>query len=218
MNKSFQYPNGRLLIFTKAPIAGEVKTRLQPTLTPEQCTQLQEHLIEQTLLTATQHTLCPTALWCAGEFDHPFFHHCQKHFAISLKKQSGNNLGQRMSNALSHSLKDSHFTIIIGCDCPVLNSEHLAKACQSLQKHDIVIMPAEDGGYVLIGSRIDIPQIFDFIDWGSERVMQQTRQNLQQSNLNWLELETLWDIDRPNDLERLATIPAYAHWLEKTNI
>lgn len=78
---------------------------------------------------------------------------------------------------------------------------------------DAVFIPAEDGGYVLVGLRRPLPRLFEDIDWGSERVMTQTRARLHELGLSWRELPTLWDIDRPQDLDRLASIDGVSRWL-----
>ncbi len=77
---------------------------------------------------------------------------------------------------------------------------------------DAVFIPAEDGGYVLVGLRRPQPRLFEGIDWGSERVMAQTRERLSELGLRWVELPTLWDVDRPGDLLRLATLEGYRAW------
>ncbi|MQM30903.1 MAG: hypothetical protein CRU78_10415, partial [Candidatus Accumulibacter phosphatis] len=76
-------------------------------------------------------------------------------------------------------------------------------------RNDAVFIPAEDGGYVLLGLRCPQPGLFEGVDWGSERVMAQTRQRLLALGLRWCELPALWDVDRPADLTRLATLPGF---------
>lgn len=209
---NYAYPNSRLLIFTKAPVPGQVKTRLQPQLNAQQCAELQQQLIKQTLKVTTAAMLCPVELWCAGE-THTFLQQCSQQFNVELKTQSGTDLGQRMANAMSLTLRNTEQAIIIGCDCPVLNAQYLKQTLAALAENDVVLIPAEDGGYVLIASKIDSPDIFAAIDWGSEQVLLQTRHNLQHKRIKWAELETLWDIDRPTDLERLAQVPQFTDWL-----
>ena len=97
--------------------------------------------------------------------------------------------------------------LLIGTDCPVLQRNHLESAERALHAgNDAVFIPAEDGGYVLVGLRQPQSIIFENIDWGTNKVMAQTRQHLNKQGLHWLELETLWDIDRPSDLDRFNSI------------
>ena len=107
--------------------------------------------------------------------------------------------------------------VLIGTDCPVLLAAHLVAAARMLRgdgdgPNDAVFVPAEDGGYVLVGLRGPQPRLFEGIDWGSERVMAQTRERLSELGLRWVELPTLWDVDRPGDLLRLATLEGYRAW------
>ena len=92
-------------------------------------------------------------------------------------------------------------TIVIGSDCPALTPSHLRQAADVLREgRDVVVIPAEDGGYVLIGSRRPQPGLFNGMTWGTDQVMAQTRQRLAHSGLTWRELPPLWDVDRPADL------------------
>lgn len=94
--------------------------------------------------------------------------------------------------------------LLIGTDCPALTERHLAAAEAALaQGNDAVFIPAEDGGYVLIGLQRPCPEVFRDIAWSTAHVMAQTRARLLEAGLRWKELETLWDIDRPADLARL---------------
>jgi glycosyltransferase A (GT-A) superfamily protein (DUF2064 family) len=92
--------------------------------------------------------------------------------------------------------------LIVGTDSPVLTREHLQQAADALQTHDAVVIPAEDGGYVLIGLRRALPSAFQQVDWSTPRVMAQTRERLSAVGARWVELATLWDVDDPQDWQR----------------
>jgi glycosyltransferase A (GT-A) superfamily protein (DUF2064 family) len=95
--------------------------------------------------------------------------------------------------------------LLIGTDCPALTPQHLRAAAGALAGgDDAVVLPAEDGGYVLVGVRAPHPGLFEGIAWGGEQVMAQTRVRLRALGLRWSEPVTLWDVDRPDDLDRLA--------------
>ena len=202
-----------MLVFAKAPVAGEVKTRLQPLLTAEQCANLQQRLIEHTMDMCLRGELCPVELWCAGNIQHPCFTRYASNPTVSLHTQSCGDLGARMLNAIDHSLKYCDTVVIIGTDCPVLSIENLENVLYKFtaQKTDAVFIPAEDGGYVLVACRRPIPELFKDIDWGTTNVMQQTRIALQQTGCMYAELPPLWDIDLPEDLERLKTLADKAY-------
>lgn len=207
------FPNGRLLVFAKAPVPGRVKTRLMPYLDPRGCASLQRWLIERTLTTAFSEALCPVELWCAPARAHSFLLECARRFDLALRVQHGADLGMRMHFALRGALARADFAIIIGSDCPALSPAYLARACALLADAvPIVLGPAEDGGYVLIGARNVSAELFTNIAWGTPAVLEQTRARLRSLNLDWRELEPLWDVDRPADLARLrAQHPESVH-------
>ena len=94
--------------------------------------------------------------------------------------------------------------LLIGTDCPALTADHLRAAADVLRAgSDAVLIPAEDGGYVLIGARVPHPALFDAMPWGTAGVMAETRRRLVALGLSWREPATLWDVDVPADLERL---------------
>jgi glycosyltransferase A (GT-A) superfamily protein (DUF2064 family) len=92
--------------------------------------------------------------------------------------------------------------LIVGTDCPALTPAHLQQAADALQTHDAVLIPAEDGGYVLIGLRRALPEVFRRVDWSTPRVLAQTRERLSAVGALWAELPTLWDVDEPQDWAR----------------
>lgn len=207
-----RFPQGRMLVMAKAPLAGLAKTRLIPALGAEGAARLQRYLIERQLAEAVNSDSASVELWGAGDCLHPFFLDCRERFGVTLHCQEGDGLGERLQHALASALREAAFAIVIGCDIPELNADILVRACEVMsQGADAVIAPAEDGGYTLLGVRRAEPILFSQIDWGSDRVMLQTRERLQCLGWQWHELEALWDVDRPQDLPRLMeldTLPA----------
>lgn len=200
-------------MFAKSPVPGRVKTRMKPVLSDNQCARLQQQLIEHTLLTATREPLCPVQLWF-GVTANPFIHNCANLYRAELHAQADGDLGVRMLHAFNSALTSADYALIIGSDCPALTPNHLRHALQAL--HDdsasVVIIPAEDGGYVLIGTRSIQPGLFYGVDWGTSKVLQQTRHNIQRLHLTSVEFEPLWDIDQPEDLHRLQQLGNNQHW------
>lgn len=195
-----KFPDSRILIFAKAPIPGQCKTRLIPALGAAAAAKLHQQLLIQTLHMASQTGLCPIELWCHPTHDHDFFLQCAIEYPLTLHQQQGHDLGQRMHHAIDASLQQSRQAILIGSDCPVITTDYLRCALTALeQKNDAVIGPVEDGGYVLIGLQRSASYLFNQINWGSNQVFEQTQQRLKQLNFKWHELETLWDIDRIED-------------------
>ena len=107
-----------------------------------------------------------------------------------------------MGRAVDDSLHAGFSSLIIGTDCPALAAEGLREAALELRRHDAVLKPAEDGGYVLIGFSRAIAGIFDSIAWGGDAVAKDTRACLVREGAVWKELATSWDVDRPEDYAR----------------
>ncbi|MDH5777143.1 MAG: TIGR04282 family arsenosugar biosynthesis glycosyltransferase [Gammaproteobacteria bacterium] len=199
---NYQYPDVRLIIFSKPPIAGKCKTRLIPMLGEQRAAELHHELTHACLQECTQEQLCETELWCGSSIDHPFFKSLAHCYPVTLMQQQGKNLGERMFNAFQ-AKSDRKFSIIIGTDCPVMSRAYIQNAIDALSDtKDIVIGPAEDGGYVLLGLCRPEQQLFTDIQWGSGSVYQETMQRIAQLNLSYTVLETLWDLDRPADYRR----------------
>lgn len=197
----YKFPDARLIIFAKAPVAGYCKTRLIPELGEQGAAQLQAELIDNCLTRLCHEQLCPTELWCSPDNRHPFFRSITKNFPLSLHQQQGADLGEKMYHAMSYS--EARYTIIVGTDCPEITSGYIESSIKRLAKgQDAVIGPAEDGGYVLLGLRHIIEGLFQDISWGTEHVFAQTSQNLEALALTWHTLETLWDLDGAQDLAR----------------
>lgn len=199
-----------IAIFAKAPRPGVAKTRLIPALGAAGAARLQRRLILNALHNSMRMESAMITLWCTPDTQHHFFRALHIHCKVNVGIQLGIDLGARMAHA---------FTIhggpmlLIGTDCPALQSTHLAMATHLLRDgNDAVFIPAEDGGYVLVGLRQPQPRLFENIDWGSGQVMAQTRDRLAGLGLRWAEPLTLWDVDRPADLTRLASLEDFSEW------
>ncbi|MEF8758736.1 MAG: TIGR04282 family arsenosugar biosynthesis glycosyltransferase [Candidatus Accumulibacter sp. UW25] len=190
-------------ILARAPVPGQAKTRLIPALGAEGAARLQRWLMQRTVATALMADVGPVSLWCAGDRWHPDFRLCQALGQVSLHAQPEGDLGRRMLTAAREAKTSG--VLIAGTDCPALTPAHLRDAASALRTHDAVVTPAEDGGYVLIGMRHPAAELFASIDWGSDVVMAQTRQRLAALSWTWQEPATLWDVDRPDDYERLVS-------------
>jgi rSAM/selenodomain-associated transferase 1 len=204
---TYQYPDAVLMIFCKAPIAGQIKTRLTPELTAEQAMQVHIELTQRTLKLATLSHLCPVQLWCTPSTVNPFFTASAQTYPVILQQQEGDDLGERMNHAFCQALNRYSRALIIGCDCPSLNAQDMEEALTALNQEDCcVLAPAEDGGYVLIGLNRPHPELFDNIPWGTESVLEQTRTHIRQYNLRFHILRQQWDLDTPVDLARYRAL------------
>ena len=204
---AYKYPDAVLMIFCKAPIAGQVKTRLTTELSAGQAMQVHIELTQRTLQLATQSHLCPVQLWCTPSTDHPFFTESAQIYSVILRQQKGGNLGLRMNNAFCRALNSYSSALIIGCDCPSLTTHDLEAALTALnQENCCVLAPAEDGGYALVGLNQRHPELFDNMPWGTELVYEQTCLRLNQYNLHYHALKMQWDLDTPEDLARYRAL------------
>lgn len=194
-----------LAILAKAPVPGFAKRRLIPHLGAAGAAALQAWLLRRTVVTAVAAGVGPVTLWCAPDVDHPEFAACCSRWRIILRRQAPGDLGERMHAAVADS-PGSAGVLVVGTDCPVLTPGLLRRAAGSLDRDDATVIPAEDGGYVLIGMRRPSRRVFADIDWGSGRVMLQTRERLCEVGWRWSEFAPLWDVDREEDYRRLGSL------------
>lgn len=193
-----------VLVFAKAPLPGQVKTRLIPMLGKAGAAILHKNLLWQSLATASSAGCGPVQLWCAPSAEHPFFKLCGRKFRLGLHDQCEGDLGARLSHAFEHALSGASSALVIGADSPSLRPDDLRRAADALQQGaDAVIGPALDGGYVLLGLQRHTPELFRDIEWGSNGVLHQTRAKLLELGWSWDELPERWDVDRPEDVLRL---------------
>lgn len=195
----------RVIVFARAPEPGAVKTRLIPLLGAARAAELQRILIDRAIGTALAAGIGPVELWCAPSAQHPLLAHCAERHGINATSQCDGDLGARMLHAAVAALAAAPRVIIIGADCPALTSGDLQRAAAALVDHnDAVLVPAEDGGYVLIGLKWWNARLFTDVAWGTDQVITATRERLAALNWRWLELPCAWDVDRPADFRRLA--------------
>lgn len=204
--------DSHIAVFTKPPTPGLVKTRLVPALGAHGAAALHEYLLVRTLHMVSG-AGASASLWIAGNPADEALRACTDDFFLPAHRQTGDDLGQRMAAALRASLGAYRRVLLIGSDCPALTAAHLREAAAQLD-HDTpaVFIPAEDGGYVLVGVHVQsgahldalLRAAFDDMPWSTEHVMRITRQRLTAERIRWAELPRLWDVDRPEDLARLS--------------
>ena len=191
-----------IAIFARAPMAGQCKTRLIPRLGPEGAADLQGAFITRAIQTALQADCGPVELWCSPDTAHDFFAETAERFAITLHAQVGADLGARMHHAFESSNSP---LVLIGTDSPCITVADLRDAALALDDGaEAVFLPAEDGGYALVGLADQCPEIFQDMPWSTGEVMRETRRRLVHLSYDWRELRTIWDVDEPEDYERLV--------------
>ena len=190
-----------IIVFARAPRAGAVKTRLARRLGAEAAARLHQRLVRGALRTA--HDARCGAVELHATSGHTWFDTLR----VKLRLQRGRDLGERMLHALRAGLRRHRLVVLIGSDAPSLTGADLSRAARWLRGGaDVVLAPAEDGGYALIGARRIGAAVFSRVEWGGDAVMRQTRENLRRGGVRSRELRTVWDLDRPQDLERLRSL------------
>ena len=189
-------------IFAKPPLPGLVKTRLIIDLGSTKATRIYRHCLEHTLDVARRSGL-DYQVYLSQEFDGEPFQ--EEQYSV----QRGEDLGARMINAMRDLLAaGAPGAIIIGSDCLDLGTRHLQQAAQALSDHEIVLAPAADGGFALIGCREADPDLFRAVTWSTPRVLAQTMANAHRLRYRVSLLETLRDVDTLQDLEHYPQLLA----------
>ncbi len=203
--------NARVLVFAKAPVAGRAKTRLIPALGAAGAARLQSALLEDALRRARAAGPAGLELWGTGDDPEGALAAAARRHGAELLEQGDGDLGERMHAALGRATARGIPALILGTDAPGLDARAIRAADALLAERDAVIGPASDGGYVLLGVHRCPWRLFDGIAWGGARVLGATRARMRELGWRHGELDPGWDIDRPEDLERLAALgPGWA--------
>jgi rSAM/selenodomain-associated transferase 1 len=194
-----------VLVFTKAAQPGVSKTRLIPALGADEAAAAHEVLVLRTLDMTRDLGVAgedyQVSLW--GAVPHPALELWSDQFALPLHLQAAGDLGQKMLHGFASALDaGADQAVLIGSDCPAMTAEYIRQACAALRASDLVLGPAEDGGYVLIGCKQVYAELFANIPWGSDKVLARTLEQAEQLELSVTLLATLWDVDRPEDWAR----------------
>jgi len=202
-----KYPAARILVFTREPRLGGVKTRLAARIGAESALALHLAMLRRVFETAEQSALADVRLWVASNPGHVVFTAlCD---ARHIREQRGGDLGERMRLAAAAELGETGVdsVVIIGGDCPALTASHLEEALAALAAGaDLVLGPALDGGYVLIGLRAAETALFRGVEWGSGEVLEKTLERARALGLRWQLLTPLGDVDTVEDLPSLQEL------------
>lgn len=191
--------------FAKWPEAGKVKTRLIPRLGMQGA--LAAHCtLTLAVLGNLQAAGLPLQLWWDCERRPPLeaanVMSVLQQQSVAQRFQCVGPLGERMAAALADALKSHTCAMIVGSDCPSVDADYVRQAAEKLTHCDVVLGPAEDGGYVLIGARAVVPGMLDGIEWGGAQVLQQTCERLRELKLSFELMAMRWDVDEPEDWQR----------------
>ncbi|MDC3408364.1 TIGR04282 family arsenosugar biosynthesis glycosyltransferase [Burkholderiales bacterium] len=204
MNISIKRKKDKLIqVFTRTPTEGMVKTRLIPTLGAQKSAKLHQRMTAHAINISKLMSV-DIEIYVTPNATHQFFS-CFKADG-KLKTQIGESLDDRMSDALESGLERYQKVLLIGCDCPIIDTAIMHEAFYQLEQFENIFIPVEDGGFSLIGTTKFSNTIFENVIWGSDVVMKQIRVNLKKYNYSWNELDTLWDVDDIHDYYRLSAL------------
>lgn len=201
--------NTTVIVFARAPVAGQAKTRLVPALGAAGAARLAERMLRHALAQAVGAGLGPVELCVTPDEAHPLLREAAAGHGATLAGQGPGDLGQRMLRALERHLARPGRALLIGTDVPGLDAATLRQASAALADHDAVFAPALDGGYALVGLRQADRRWFADMPWSTAGVMAETRRRLRAAGVCWAELPPVADIDEPADLVHLP-----AGWMD----
>lgn len=193
----------RIMVFAKAPVPGRVKTRLRGTYGATGANRIYRRLLTATLASAAAARPDALELWVAPGLGHPGMRRLARRYGARLRPQPPGDLGRRMHRALADAAASGMVGIVIGGDCATLSPADL-RAAMTAAAQGLVVKPAHDGGYLLVGGNRGPAGLFQAMPWGTASVMRRTRVRLRRLGRSWSELPPGRDVDRPADVRRLA--------------
>ncbi len=201
-----------LLLFAKAPVAGQVKTRLQSHCGPKQAAEIARLLLEASLKTVCSHWSGPVYLSTWLDFEHPALLDLSRQYNVEIHRQCEGDLGTKMQGAFDEL---GYPLAIMGSDAPHVADETLQQLFDLLKRGESAIAPSDDGGYYLIGLHQPTPFLFEDMQWGTNEVLRVTRERVKSNNHSIKELASLQDIDEwPDLLSALDALPLVKHYLK----
>ena len=213
---AYKYSNIDILLFARLPVLGKVKTRLRDALPETKILALYEAMFKRVASLLDESKLAQVQLWLDTDSASANEFVLDLSESFKMNEQVGRDLGEKMNFAINESLasKNSKCALLIGSDCPAITYDYLNKALRLLSGGtELVLGPAEDGGYVLIGVNKSYPELFQGIKWGGDEVLEKTIQKAKNIGVDYVCLESLWDVDRPDDLGRLSELEPNLDWV-----
>jgi rSAM/selenodomain-associated transferase 1 len=194
-----------LCLFARAPELGRVKRRLAAEIGPRAALEAHQRLVREALQRLTGVPGLSTELWLAGSVE-VASQRWPEAGAVPLRAQCGGDLGARMHHALRDSLQRGTRALVVGTDCPSIDAAYVRGAAAVLAHADVVLGPAEDGGYGLIGAHRAVAErlepLFRDMPWGTDRVRDTTLERCAAAGLRCIEQARVWDVDTLADWQR----------------
>ena len=195
-----------LIIFAKAPIPGQVKTRLCPPLSEDEAASLHGSMVMDILERCKAIHDVDRYLACTPTMDHAFFKTMAARFDVQLWDQVGTDIGQRMDQALTAALRKGYRdALVIGTDVPTFSPQACSLAIRTLTNHDVVFGPTSDGGYYLVGMKRPAPELFRDIPWSTHSVLSVSLAKAHALGLSVQCLDLQHDVDTLEDVKFMVT-------------
>lgn len=196
--------HARIIVFAKAPVAGLSKTRLIPALGAPGAARLAATMLAHAVQQAVASGVGEVELCVSPNPQDPLWADLlPSHPALHLSDQGSGDLGARMARAAGRALEAGQPALLMGTDCPALTADRLRAAVELLRTHDALMVPAVDGGYVLLGLKRFDERVFSDIAWSTSTVAADTQRRFQRLDWSVATMEPLHDIDEPEDLRWL---------------
>ncbi|MGH7675645.1 MAG: TIGR04282 family arsenosugar biosynthesis glycosyltransferase [Gemmatimonadales bacterium] len=201
---------GVLAVFVKAPVAGRVKTRLAAEVGVHNAAEIYRGLGRRVVAACVGRGY-DTVVWFAPLGARRAVRHWLKGLRVAAFRAQGSGvLGARLAAVFcQHFREGARRVILIGSDCPGVDSRLVSRALAALDKHELVVGPARDGGYYLVGLRAPAPQLFRGIAWSTDAVLEQTLARARQLGLSAALLPTLRDVDTASDAHAIGILPQF---------
>jgi len=193
----------RIILFATAPVAGRVKTRLIPALGADGAAALARRMLDHALNIAGEADVGSLELCASPAPTHPDWQNIPLPAGIETSDQGDGDLGVRMARAAQRGLASGQNVLLIGADCPALGVQHLRTAAAALKTDNAVLLPARDGGYLLLGLKTHAASLFEDMPWSTAQVAELTLARMTALGWRVTVLDALPDIDRPEDLLHL---------------
>lgn len=198
----------RIVVFAKAPLPGLAKTRLSPLLGAIGAADLAKRLLAHCITEALAADIGPVELCVSPTKQHSVWQDLPISSAIFWSEQGEGDLGERLAKATQRVTDKGEAVLLIGTDCPGLTAARLREAAAALNSHNACLLPVSDGGYALLGLQKHLPSLFEAMPWSRASVAELTQQRILAEGWTLKALESLHDIDEPQDLQWLP-----AGWL-----
>ena len=193
----------RIIIFTKAAQPGFTKTRLIPALGKQGAADLAKRMLMHTLNQSLEANVGTVEIYVTP----PPTDAIWRDFAVSdeleYSDQGKGSLGERLSRVTQRVIDKGESVLLIGTDCTQLTAAHLQQAKDSLRYSDSILIPATDGGYVLLGLNFFHPSLFESVKWSTDTVSAETIERLKKLGRSVQIFPSMHDIDEPKDLKFL---------------